>query len=221
MSEEKGLHVYESNGTQIKLSEKIVHEFLVRGNGKVSDQEASLFIGLCKFNKLNPFLNEAYLVKYGEGAATMVVSREAFMKRADSCIAYEGIESGICVQRGDVIIDIEGALLLESDKLIGAWAKVYRSDRKYPFVSKITFSEYVQKTKDGKINKFWSEKPATMAVKVAEVQALKKAFPNELGGMQVSDEVTIDTPHEDISERKVNTEIIIQSEPKKVDISKL
>lgn len=42
-----------------------------------------MFINLCKYAGLNPWLKEAYCIKYGNEPATMVVGKEAFMKRAE------------------------------------------------------------------------------------------------------------------------------------------
>lgn len=49
----------------VKLNPTIVRKFLVNGNGAVTDQEIAMFLGLCKYQSLNPFLREAYLIKYG------------------------------------------------------------------------------------------------------------------------------------------------------------
>ena len=65
---------------------------------------------------------------------------------------------------------------------------VHRKDSKNKYVGQVNYSEYVQKTQDGKPTKFWAEKPETMLKKVAESQVLRKAFnihgvysPEELG----------------------------------------
>jgi phage recombination protein Bet len=218
---EKGLTSFQVAGNDVKLSYDIVKKFLVKGSGEATEQDLTLFISLCKFNQLNPFLNEAYLVKYGTEPATMVVSKEAILKRADSCETYDGIESGLIVKRGEVGVDIEGGCKLDGDVIIGAWAKTYRKDRKYPSIARVQFDEYVQVKKDGSVNKFWSTKPATMIIKVAEMQSLRKAFPSQLGAMYSQEEQTVDIEHEDISERKVTHKVIEQKEPEKVDLAKL
>ncbi len=69
------------------------------------------------------------------------------------------------------------------------------------FVVEVAYGEYVQKTKEGNPTKFWAEKPDTMLKKVAESQALRKAFnvhglysAEELGvGVTESGEVILDT----------------------------
>ena len=120
--------------------------FLTKGSGSVTDQDLVQFISICKYNQLNPFLNEAYLVKFGTAPAQMIVSKEALMKRADECKEYKGIQAGIIVLRNNETIELEGAFYLSTDKLIGGWAKVYRSDRDFPIIAKVRLEEYDKKT---------------------------------------------------------------------------
>lgn len=190
-----GLVEYEVAGQQVRLSYQIVRDYLTKGNGNVSDQDLVNFISICKYNQLNPFLNEAYLIKYGSAPATMIVSKEALMKRAEASPNYEGVQAGIIVLRDKEAVELEGAFHLPTDKLVGGWAKVYRSDRKHPYVSKVNLSEYDTAQSN------WKSKPATMIAKVAKVQAMREAFPAQLGAMYTEEERTIDIPHEDVTER--------------------
>ena len=69
----------------MELSPQIVRDYLVSGDKeRVSMQEIVMFINLCKFNGLNPWLREAYCIKYGNEPATMVTGKEAFEKRAEN-----------------------------------------------------------------------------------------------------------------------------------------
>ena len=217
LTQEKGTTVYTVAGNEIKLSYPIVKKFLARGNGEITESEITLFISLCKYSQLNPFLNEAYLVKYGTEPATMVVAREAFMKRADSSENYEGTESGLVVLRDGLAIDLIGGCKLPNDKILGAWAKTYRSDRKHDSYVKVDFDEYVQTKKDGTPNRFWKEKPATMIIKVAEAQSLRKAVPSKLGALNLQEEQNIvDSDYEDLSNRETKQDTIKQSDPNTV-----
>lgn len=197
---EKGACSYQVAGQDVNLSYATVRNFLTKGGGQVTDADLVLFISICKYNQLNPFLNEAYLVKYGTAPASMIVSKEALMKRAEACEKYEGIQAGVIVLRDKEIIEVEGTFYLSTDKLVGGWAKVYRSDRKFPIISRVRFEEY------DKGQSTWKEKPSTMIKKVAQVQALREAFPAQLGAMYTAEEQgVIDIPHEDVS-AKVNRE---------------
>ncbi|MFC0278131.1 recombinase RecT, partial [Enterococcus devriesei] len=55
---------YEVNGEEVKLTGNMVKQFLVSGNETVTDQEIVMFLQLAKYQKLNPFLKEVYLVKF-------------------------------------------------------------------------------------------------------------------------------------------------------------
>ena len=52
---------------------------------------------------------------------------------------------------------------------------VWRTDTQTPFIVEVAYEEYVQRNQKG-ITRFWKEKPKTMLKKVAESQALRKAF---------------------------------------------
>ena len=208
--EEKNPKVtYDVAGQEVTLSFRIIKDYLTKGNGAVSDQDLMQFMSICKFNQLNPFLNEAYLIKFGDKPAQMVVSKEALMKRAEANKEYEGIRAGLILLREGKITEVEGAFYLKDDEILGAWAEVYRKDRKFPIVAKIPLSEY------DKNQSTWNEKKATMITKVAKVQALRDAFPAQLGAMYTSEEQgVIDIEATEVTPRKViDTKITQQEEP--------
>lgn len=198
---------YKSAGQDVTLSRTIVRNYLTKGAEQVTDADIVQFISICQFNQLNPFLNEAYLIKYGNQPAQMVVSKEALLKRADACENYEGLQAGIIVLRDKEVVEVEGCFLSPGDTLLGGWAKVYRSDKKYPYVAKVNLSEYDKK------QSLWKEKPSTMISKIAKVQALREAFPAQLGAMYTQEEQSnIDDQaglEEEIKTRGNKKEIVI------------
>ena len=179
---DKGKVTYQVAGQDVNLSYQIVRDYLTKGNGQVSDQDLTQFISICKYNQLNPFLNEAYLVKFGQQPAQMIVSKEALMKRAEANEQYEGIKGGVIVLRNNEAVELEGCFYLPTDKLVGGWAEVFRKDRKFPTIAKVRLEEYDKKQST------WSEKQSTMISKVAKVQALREAFPAQLGAMYTREE---------------------------------
>lgn len=203
----KGEAIFQVAGQEVRLNFDIVKRYLIRGSENVSDADLVQFISLCKFNQLNPFLNEAYLVKYGSKPATMVVTKEAFLKRADASDNYDGLQAGVIVLRNGECLELEGSFYLPTDTLVGGWAKVYRSDMKFPFISKVRLEEYDKKQST------WVEIKSTMICKVAKVQALREAFPAQLGAMYTPEEVHAqDANFEDVSDRKNKDAVIIQTE---------
>lgn len=205
---------FEVNGEEVKLSGAMVKNFLVSGNGAVSDQEVVMFINLCKYQKLNPFLKEAYLVKFGNKDAQIIVSKEAFMKRAESHTQYDGFKAGIIVERDNEIVEIEGAIKLEKDKLIGGWAVVYRKDRERPVVVKISFKEF------SKGQATWNAMPLNMIRKTAVVNAMREAFPDNVGAMYTEEEAppaqprSIEAELEDEVESNANQQVVDFDESK-------
>ena len=181
---------YESDGQKVKLSPAMIRKYLVSGNGAVSDQEVMMFLSLCKFQKLNPFLKEAYLIKYGSQPATIVTGKEAFMKRALRNPNYAGYEAGVVVmdnQTGNMENRVGTIVLPEVETLLGGWATVYVKGWEHPLTVTVAFDEYCLR-KEGKPASNWAVKPATMIRKVALVQALREAFPADLGGMYTAEE---------------------------------
>lgn len=181
---------YDANGLSVTLSPKIIKNYLISGNkDAVSDSELVMFLNLCKFNQLNPWLKEAYCIKYGSEPATMVVAISALLKRAEEHPAYDGKEAGIIVYNGaGEILYRKGSFKLPDEKIIGGYAEVWRKDRSHSCRSEVSFEEYAGRKKDGTLNNQWATKPATMIRKVALAQALREAFPKSLGGMYTAEE---------------------------------
>lgn len=205
---------YESNGTSIKLSPNIIKKYLVNGNGNVSDQEAVMFLNLCKAQRLNPFLREAYLIKYGSSPATIVTGKEVFTKRARRNKDYAGFEAGVIVQDAEAgNLDYRvGTLVLEGENLVGGWAKIHIKGYSTPIETTASMSEYCQ-TKDGKPMSNWASKPATMIRKVALVQALREAFPEDLQGMYSIEESEIPVP---LDETPIQQPVTVEAEQEKL-----
>lgn len=148
-----------------------------------TDAEAYSFLQLCKYRDLNPFLKEAYLVKYKNAPATMIVGKDAFTRKAEESGKLDGFCAGIlvCTPLDKKIEERVGTVCVDGEKLIGGWARVTRKDMTQPFEIRVSLNEYI-KIVDGKPQRNWATMPATMIRKVALVQALREAFTKELGG---------------------------------------
>lgn len=203
--------VYEANGQEVKLTGKIVKDYLTSGNETVTDQEVVMFINLCRYQQLNPFLNEAYLVKFKGSPAQMIVSKETYMKRAFANANFEGFKAGIIVQRGDETLELEGSFSLPGDILLGGWAEVYVKGKKHPYINKITMEEF------SKGQATWKTMPRTMIRKTALVQALREAFPDSLGAMYTEEEQVI-VEDENAVEVEVAEEIEEMANKEVIDI---
>ena len=201
---------FEVNGATVELSPKIVRDYLVSGDKeRVTMQELVMFINMCKFNGLNPWLKEAYCIKYGTEPATIVTGKEAFEKRAETHGSHDGHKAGIIVTKEDGAEPIyrTGAMCLPDEKIVGGWAEVWRKDKKESTRIEVGFEEYAGRKKDGSLNRQWASKPATMIRKVALVQALREAFPKTLGTMYTADEQDIAENIIDVTPIEVSEEL--------------
>ena len=168
----------------VELSPEIVTKYLKRGNAELTDQEITLFINLCKFQKINPFVGEAYAIKFGS-EFQMIVGYDTYKRRAEDNAAYRGRKSGITVLRGQEIVQKEGCCLYPNETLVGGWCRVYRMlhDKEVEDIVEVSLAEYNKKQAN------WNTKPATMIQKVAVSQALRAAFPKDYTGLYTQEEM--------------------------------
>lgn len=185
---------YETDQGEVKLSPSIVKQYLVSGQAdRVTDQEIVMFMQMCKYQGLNPFLREAYLIKFGNAPATMVTGKDTFTKRAAKSPLCAGYEAGVVVQGKDgQLNERKGALVLPNETLVGGWAKVYRKDWKVPMEVTVGLNEYARRKNNGELMSNWKQMPGTMIRKVALVQALREAIPEEFSGLYSPEEMPVD-----------------------------
>ena len=184
---------YETDTGIVELSPSIIKNYLVSGDpSKVTGQEIMMFLMLCKHQKLNPFLREAYLIKYGNDKATIVTGKEVFTKRAALSGKCTGWEAGIIVENNGKLDNREGTFMLENENLVGGWAKVHLKDYVVPISSTVSLAEYMRFKRDGTPMANWKSMPATMIRKVALVQALREAFPEDFQGLYSAEEMPVE-----------------------------
>ena len=209
-SEKTAIAVQEMNTPQ--LNPDTVVRYLVRGNGKVTEQEVVMFIELCKTQGLNPFIGDAYLIKYGDAPASIITGKEVFTKRAAKNERFEGMQAGVIVlssRDGKTPIEREGSMVLTDigEKLVGGWAKVYVKGYCQPVYASVSFKEYTT----GKST--WNKMPGVMIRKCALVAALREAFPEEFQGLYCAEEMSQAQRNVDVVEVTENAAPIQQEKP--------
>lgn len=147
-----------------------------------TDKEVAMFLALCQAQRLNPWIKEAYLVKYGSSPATIITGKDVFTRRAAKNSNYQGFEAGVTVLHGGKIERREGSAVFDGEKLIGGWARVFVEGRK-PHYDEISLKEY----STGKSG--WAKMPGTMIRKVALVHALREAYPSDFSGLYSQEEM--------------------------------
>lgn len=153
----------------------------------LTEKQVGQALSLIKGRNLNPLANEVYIVAYktktGGTEFSLIVSKEAFLKRAAQNPNYEGFEAGVVtVDDEGIMHERKGAIMLPGDTLVGGWARVYRKNFKVPVEIFVSREEYDKKKST------WNSMPATMIRKTALVNALREAFPEDLGNMYTEDD---------------------------------
>ena len=155
--------------------DKIVEYLDSVGLGQsLTSAEKVQFFNVCLAYNLNPIKKEIYAVKYGQAPASIIVGYEVYIKRAERSGKLDGYD-----------VKTEGNI---KDGSLKAIVTIYRKDWSRPFAHEVYYSEYVQRTKDGQVTKFWLEKPITMLKKVAISQGFRLCFSDENGGLPYSEE---------------------------------
>lgn len=211
--EEKSIVEYNArDGSRIKLTPAIIKKYLVSGRSEfVTDQELFIYMGLCKSRGLNPFIKDCHLVKYtpNEGAA-IITSIDYYRKRARAQKDCKGWKTGIIViDAAGKLTYREGCIVLEGEKLIGAWSEGKPDGWEIPMRKEVNLRRYIKKTKDGAVTRFWSEEnQPEMIAKVAESQLLRTLWPDEFQGLYVDSEV-----QSEAAQATLNTAVSTPSEP--------
>jgi phage recombination protein Bet len=173
----------------IKMSAGLVKKYFAtptKNGYKPSDEMVMEFLMIMAARKLNPWVGDAWIIGYDskEGPQfSIVTAYQALAKRAEMHPEYDGIEWGVIVEVDGKYREVEGAFHGPDEKLVGAWAKVYRKDRGRPFVAKVQRAPYDKGYSQWKVN------PAWMIAKVARAAAMREAFPLELGGLYTEEDL--------------------------------
>lgn len=173
---------------------------------QASPQELQTLLAIVKNRNLNPFTKEVYFIKYGNNPAQIVVSKDAFMKRAEQNQNYDGFESGVIYEdeKGELKTK-KGVILPRKATLIGGWCEVYRKDRSRPVYREVELSAY------NTHKNWWQKAPGQMIEKVAIVAAVRDAFSENVGDLYTADEMEQAAPidvtpretQEDVKARKM------------------
>lgn len=196
-------------GQLVQITSEDVRKYICEN---ATEKETMMFLQLCQAQRLNPFMREAYLVKYKDAPASMIVGKEVFMKRAAANPAFGGYEAGIVyVDAAGEVKKREGGAVYAAagEKLVGGWCKVYIEGKK-PVYDEVSLDEYStgksmwRAAKDG-------GKPATMIRKVALTHCLREAFPSDFAGMYAQEEMN-QIAGDDLPAAPIEVEAIVEND---------
>lgn len=156
---------------------------------KPTDADVFRFMKLCEARELNPFAGDAYMVGYDtkDGPEfNLITAVQALFKRAEANPQFDGMEYGVIVrpkEGGGEVVYRNGDFYLENEVLLGGWARCYRKDRGRPFFDAIKLTSF------NKGFGRWNDDPGGMIVKCAQSSVLRAAFPTQLGGLYLAEEI--------------------------------
>lgn len=167
---------------EINYSDKLMIETLKQTVAQnTTDAEFKIFCEFCKSTKLNPFKKEVWCIVTGEGKyrrMQLMTGINGFHAIANSHPQYDGMEIGLIGKSGEYL-----PMTYPNNDYIGAWAKVYRKDRRIPVEGVAMLSEYDKKHGN------WITMKRVMINKCSESVGLRKAFPQELNGLYTQEEM--------------------------------
>ena len=194
----------------------IESQFFPRGASKA---EQAYCFSVARELCLSPITKEIFFVNRHQrvhdkwvNKVEPMVGRDGFLSIAHRTNQFAGIETVANIRETPVL---EGGQWKLKQQLV-AECSVWRKDSPKPFTVQVAYNEYCQKTSEGIPTKFWAEKPETMLKKVAESQALRKAFnihgvysPEELGaGFELSNGDIIETDCTRVEPDKLHLAIV-------------
>lgn len=172
-----------------KEQERIIREQFADG---CDDDELAVLLYNAQRRKLDPFLGHLRGIKRwnsSKGREVMAIqtSIDAFRLIADRTGKYGGgpaptfevIEKNFKGNR-DLACTLTVRKLCGNDKAGYIWHEV--TEVAY-------YREYMVTKQNGKPVRMWAEKPHIMLAKCTEARALRRAFPEELGGLYTDDEM--------------------------------
>ncbi len=176
---------------------------------KIVEAEAERFLEVCERSRLDPFLRQIYIraqsvnkAKYNDkpnwvNEAIILTSIEGLRAVADRTGDYMGQTHPLWCSKDGVWTDI-----WLNDQVIpyGAKIGIHRRGFAEPLMGVARYLSYVQLTKGQKADgnrpakeagptAFWFKSPDVMLIKCAEANALRRAFPLQLSGIYLEEEI--------------------------------
>jgi phage recombination protein Bet len=146
---------------------KLIHDRFAKN---ATEKEFELFLYTANKYQLDPLVKQIWCVKFAGQDAQIYAGRDGFLEIAHRSGQFNGLESG-----------------MKDEKT--AYAKVFRKDMDNPFYVEVDMAEYNTN------QALWKSKPITMLTKVAESQALRRAFsitgiysPEEMGQWELQEQ---------------------------------
>lgn len=183
------------------------------GADKATAADLAVFFHTCTATGLDPFRKQVYLIgRYDSRAGTTKFAAQTSIDGYRIVAARTGTLAGI---EESWETDANG-------RLVSATVVVRKvvSGIVCAFSAVAHWNEYVQTTKDGKPMGLWAKLPHRMLAKCAEANALRRAFPEALGGLYTAEEMPEPTEQPQPAPSSLEAPASVES-PFDIDIPKL
>lgn len=138
--------------------------------------ELFMFLSVASARNLDPFTRQIHFIKRG-GKATIQIGIDGFRSIADRTGQYAGSDEPVFEWDENSPYPVKATVTVW--KLVGG--------HRVPFTRSVWWEEYYPG--DGKEGFMWRKMPRTMLAKCAEAVTLRVAFPSQLSGVYVPEEM--------------------------------
>lgn len=149
-----------------------------------TNDELAMFLHVAAKSGLDPLQRQIWFVKRS-GRVTIQAGIDGLQARAAREPDYMGMTYGVVCEKDEFQFDATTGTVKahtynpfgQRGKTLGAWCIVQRKGL-LPFSAMARFEEFVQSQ-----SPLWRDKPAVMIEKVARSTALRRAYPEQFGGL--------------------------------------
>jgi phage recombination protein Bet len=166
----------------------------VLGIKNAANADLAVFMHYCQKTGLDPFSRQIYMICRREKQGDQWVDKQTIQVGIDGFrVIRDRIAArlGVTVEYGETIwYDADGGahkVWLWDQAPAACRVDVYKNGQLFPGV--VRTSAYAAKNRDGDLVAQWRTQPDHMIEKCAEVFALRRAFPHDLGGIYLEDEM--------------------------------
>lgn len=186
--------------------------------------EMKFFGEVCAKHRLDPFKRQIHAVKrWDSDARRMVWSYQTGIDGYRAIANRTGLYAGSDEPK---YLPADESAANPTKATVTVWKIV--AGQRVAFTASARWNEYVQTKKDKTVNSMWSKMPYGQLAKCAEALALRKAFPEEVGGLLTDvemhqadnedDRKDVHNPNQpNLESQKFETEPEPQPEPEKTE----
>ena len=181
------------------------------GLAQADSGDLAFFFHQAQRTGLDPFARQIYMINRG-GRYTIQASIDGLRIVAQRSNEYAGqVGPYWCGEDGEWT-----DVWLSKEPPVAAKIGVMRKGFMEPLYAVAKYESYAVIGRDGKPSGLWAKMPDTMIAKCAEALALRKAFPHDLSGIYVTEEMEqVDNP----TPAPIKAVVEIQAQPKATAIN--